>query len=62
MPNALRGLLLTCVTELVEGDPEDTFFHFVNGIWREAEATGNIGKVRTELRILFILHHASYLP
>ena len=26
MPNALRGVLSTCVAELVEGDPEDTFF------------------------------------
>ena len=51
MPNALRGLLLICAAELVEGDPEDTFFHFVNGIWREAEATGNTCKVRAEMSI-----------
>lgn len=31
--------------ELVEADPEDTFFHFVSGIWREAEARGDTCKI-----------------
>lgn len=50
MPNALRLVLF--VAELVEADPEDTFFHFVSGIWREAEARGDTCKVRRDMGIV----------
>ena len=50
IPNALRWIL--CAADLLERDPEDTFFHFVDGIRREAEARGDPCKVRKEMGVV----------
>lgn len=49
-PNCTNPLRwISHVTELAESDPEDTFFHFARGIYRQAERNnGNTCKVRRE--------------
>lgn len=44
-----RGLVVSSPEELVEEDPEDTFYRFVTGIWNEMERKGdacNVSRLR----------------
>lgn len=48
VPNALH--CVPRVIELMEADPEDTFYHFASGLWREVEShNGDTCKVREDM-------------